>query len=151
MLAAGAVLCSAQDKPATPFEFYGIASVDFLANQLPPGASLGNPGRDLKDIDLHIQWAENSGPDIAVAELIEKFHIMNGIKFDQGRDEWAAWYAHCCATMATYGVDFGSPAANSTDFHVHELWARADTMTPEVIIGQLVLRVEAIFESYAHP
>ncbi len=138
------------NKPANLPLFYVEASIDLLAAQLPPGATLGNKWTDSLDYNVHFNWAIKQSPETLRRELIRKFKLMVKIKASRGKPELATWYAKVCTTWASYGVDFGSPAANSPDFRVHESWALSPNVTPADIENQLVMRINKIFASYGY-
>ena len=137
-------------RPLDVYHFYAQASVEFLASQLPPGATLGNKYKDSGDYDLHYNWAVKQSPQILKYELINKFKTMVNIKAMRGKAELAYWYAFVCSKMAKYKINFGSPAANSTDYRVHEKWALSPNITPAVLQDQLIMRINKIFASYGY-
>ncbi len=137
-------------RPLDVYHFYAQASVEFLSSQLPPGSSLGNQYKDSKNYDLHYNWAVKQNPQTLKAELIDKFSLMVSIKASRGKPELAQWYAMVCSRMGKYGIDFGSPAANSTNYSVHEKWALSPNITPQVLRDQLIMRLERIFASYGY-
>lgn len=148
-------------KPATPglpplADFYTHVSVELLANQLPPGASLGSWGRDARDPSVHFRWADGNRPGILKNELVDKIRRMIPIKHKQGPRQLAGWYAHVCSDLARFArdhrINFGSPAANSTDFGVHERWALGSQGKPRpgVLEQQLVMRINKIFRKYGY-
>ncbi len=130
------------------FEYYAWASTELLANQLPAGKSLG-PGRDTKDFDRHIKYADKS-PEKIRKELIEKFRIMIAVMETEGPIKFAEWYAFCCVGFASLGVDFGSAEANSSDFNVHEKWALGPVGKPDpaALERELIFRVDNVFVHY---
>ncbi len=45
---------------------------------------------------------------------------MVNIKAMRGKAELAYWYAFVCSKMAKCKINFGSPAANNTDYRVQK-------------------------------
>jgi|GEM_PF-3572601 len=137
-------------------DFYTMVSVELLARQLPPGASLGSRGRDSTDPDVHFRWADGNKPGILKNELVDKIRRMMKIKHEKGPHPLAGWYARVCTELAHFardhGINFGSPAANSTDFGVHERWALGSQGRPKpgVLEQQLVMRINKVFRRYGY-
>jgi hypothetical protein len=139
----------AQERPEDVAVFYAQSSVEFLANQLPRGTSLGNPGRDSRDFEAHLAWARRQDGEVLRRELIEKFNRLAQIKAESGQEALADWYAQVCTHWSQFNVDFGNPGTNSTDPEQHFRWAVSQPV--DVIRQQLQMRVEMIIDSYRVP
>jgi len=129
--------------------FYTNSSVQLLANQLPPGQSLGKSEWDSKNPNFHTNWAKNSSPAVLKQVLIEKFKRMAQIKESEGKEALAWWYALVCTNWANYNIDFGSDDANNPDWSLHEKWGADQPLS--VVQEQLEMRVNKIFKSFKKP
>ncbi|MFB0564502.1 MAG: CARDB domain-containing protein [Candidatus Aminicenantaceae bacterium] len=145
----GALIYTETNKQLDIFSFYTNTSVKLLANQLPPGRSLGSSDRDSKNPDFHYSWAKRKSLEVIKQELIEKFKRIVEIKELEGKQALAWWYALVCINWANLNVDFGSPVANSLDWNLHEKWAV--DQPPSVLLEQLIMRINKIFRSYIKP
>jgi len=130
--------------------FYTVASTMFLAKELSPGQSLGSVGRDSEKPESHLLWAKKESPQGVKQELITKIVQMVNIKERQGKDKLSDWYALICTNLANYGVDFGSPTANSRDFGLHKKWASSAKMKSPIMRAQIVMRINKIFAHYGY-
>ena len=142
-------------KPRTAARFYSLASAEMLADRLPSGESLGGADADNKNVRPHFEWAEGRTPNAMQRRLVEKFGKMleikkrQGIKNEPDKEALARWYAFVCSRWAQYGVDFGSPEANSKTRVDHKAWALQQGRGPAEIRQQLTMRIRKTFKSYA--
>ncbi|HUX05886.1 MAG TPA: hypothetical protein VMX35_01110 [Acidobacteriota bacterium] len=147
-IAANAASAISDDLPKDFATFFGRASVDLLAGELPAGASLGNPARDDRAFPGHYNWAVQTDPMVVFGDLIDKFKRMADIKSARGRNELGNWYASVCTQWAGYGLDYGSSAANARDRATHYNWAGSSSTSLDAVKGEISKRLLIIFSHY---
>jgi hypothetical protein len=141
------VMADRSEKPENPSLFYARTSVVYLANQLHRGETLGNPGRDIRELEGHLDWASRQDIKSLREELSEKFNRMVDILAEHRRSHLSEWYADICVKWAQWGVNFGSPGANNRDWETHRNWAMRQPI--QHIRDQLLMRIDKIFASYS--
>ncbi len=134
-------------KPKNLQSFYVDASV-LLVKFLKSGETLGNPGSDSTDWNLHYNWARKQSTERLRLALQEKSDRMVELRSKEGKTSQANFYGKVCVIWATYGVYFGSEAANSTDLSMHANWAQQKSA--DVLKNQLNMRIEKIIASYSY-
>jgi hypothetical protein len=132
--------------PADAPSFFASTAVELLAKQLSTGQTLGNQNTDSKDFNFHYNWAKTTNISRLMHELNERLNTMMDLKVEEGNLAKASWYAKVCAIWAKYGIDFGSPGANSTNEEDHKNWATGTS--PYTLKGQIKLRLDKIFSKY---
>ncbi|MBK8668555.1 MAG: hypothetical protein IPN89_03460 [Saprospiraceae bacterium] len=120
-----------------PWMLLILARCNVSAMQLPPGQTLWDKNTDSKDYNFHYNWAKQVNGNKLWDELTFKFNTMVDLK-----NKEAGWpfLALVCETWANYGLDFGSPTANSKEAIFHKNWAMNQPVSE--IKFQINLRLE---------
>lgn len=134
-----------QKLPPDLVSFFAHASVDLIASHLEPGESLGEDVHNSRDMDRILDWARKQSP-VKLKELLTHKFLQMLDKKSKDTESIAQYYAHVCSVMGGYGVNFGSPEANSLDFDPHYNWARNQPL--RTLQQQIMMRLDKIFSSY---
>ncbi len=132
-------------KPNDLQGFYADASA-LLVEFLKSGETLGSSGADSTERDLHYNWARQQSTEKLRLALLEKSDRMVMLRLEESTKAMGDFYGKVCVIWAGYGVDFGSEAANSTDYAMHANWAQ--NQSADRIKNGLKVRIEKMFASY---
>ena len=124
--------------------FYADASM-LLTQFLRSGESLGDQWADSRRRSVHLLWGQDQSSAQLETELNRKLQRMVDLRYAEGRDSVANFYASVATTWSYYGVDFGNAAANSDDFSRHADWARR--VHPYYLKTELTSRVSRILRA----